>query len=226
MNLMKIKNKNLWVAIPAYNEEKNISEIIKGVKNHANNIIIIDDGSKDNTSKIADKSSAVVLRHIINVGKGAALKTGCDFAVKQGAEIIIVLDADAQHDPEDIPSFIKRLEGFDIVFSYRKLNKRMPFILKYGNWFISRVIKFLYKVKLKDSQCGYRAFTAEAYKKIRWQATNYSMESEMISNTGKYKLRYSEVPIETVYGDKYKGTTIVDGVKIVLNMFTWRIFKR
>jgi len=223
---MKIKNENLWVVVPAYNEEKNISKIIKGIKNYAENIITIDDGSKDNTSNIADKSSAVVLRHIINLGKGAALKTGCDFAVKQGAGTIIVLDADAQHDPKEIPNFIKNLESFDIVFSYRKLNKRMPLILKYGNWFISRVIKFLYKVKLKDSQCGYRAFTAEAYKKIRWRASDYSMESEMIANTGKHKLKYTEVPIETIYGDKYKGTTVIDGVKIVLNMFIGRIFRK
>ena len=223
---MKIKNKNLWVVVPAYNEEKNISKIIKGIKKYSKNIIIIDDGSKDYTSKIADKSSAIVLKHIINMGKGAALKTGCDFAIKQGAKRIIVLDSDAQHNPEDIPKFIKNLESFDIVFSYRKLNKRMPFILKFGNWFISKVIKFLYKVKLKDSQCGYRAFTAEAYKKIRWLAADYSMESEMIANTGKYKLKYKEVPIETIYGDKYKGTTIIDGVKIVLNMSLWRVFKR
>ena len=223
---MKIKNKNLWVVVPAYNEEKDISKIIKGIKKHSKNIIIIDDGSKDRTSKIADKSSAIVLKHIINMGKGAALKTGCDFAIKQGAKGIVVLDSDAQHDPEDIPNFIKNLESFDIVFSYRKLNKRMPFILKFGNWFISKVIKFLYKVKLKDSQCGYRAFTAEAYKKIRWLAADYSMESEMIANTGKYKLKYKEVPIETIYGDKYKGTTIIDGVKIVLNMSLWRVFKR
>jgi hypothetical protein len=91
---------------------------------------------------------------------------------------------------------------------------------------ISKVIKFLYNVKIKDSQCGYRAFTAETYKKIRWRATDYSMESEMIANTGKYKLKYKEVPIETIYGDKYKGTTIVDGVKIVLNMFLWKVLRR
>ena len=223
---MKIKNENLWVVVPAYNEEKNISKIIKGIKDYTENIIIIDDGSKDNTSRIADKSSTVVLRHIINLGKGAAVKTGCDFAVKQGAETIIVLDADAQHDPMEIPNFIKNLESYDIVFSYRKLNKRMPLILKYGNWFISRVIKFVYKVKLKDSQCGYRAFTSEAYKKIRWQASDYSMESEMIANTGKYRLKYIEVPIETIYGDKYKGTTIIDGVKIVLNMFIGKVFRK
>ena len=218
--------KNIWVVTPAYNEERNISKIIKGIKKYYKNIIIVDDGSKDSTLKIANKSNAIVLRHIVNLGKGAALKTGCDFAIKQSAEIIIVLDTDAQHDPADIPKFIKNLKDVDIIFGYRKLDKTMPFILKFGNWFINKVIKFLYNVKLKDSQCGYRAFTAKTYKKVRWNATDYSMESEIIAKTGKYKLKYKEVPIETIYGDKYKGTTIIDGIKIVLNMFLWKAIRR
>lgn len=218
-----MKIKNIWVVVPARDEEDNISKIIQRIKKHSKQVIVVDDGSKDNTPKIADKSNAIVLKHIVNVGKGAALKTGCDFAIKQGAEIIVVLDSDAQHKPEDIPKFIENLENVNIVFGYRKSDKSMPLILRSGNWFINSVIKFLYNVKLKDSQCGYRAFTAETYKKIRWQATDYSMESEMIANTGKYKLKYKEVPIETIYGDKYKGTTVIDGIKIVLNMFLWKI---
>jgi len=220
-----MKIKNLWVVVPAYNEEKNISKIVKEIKNYSKNIIIVDDGSKDSTSKIASKSNAIVLIHIVNMGKGAALKTGCDFAIKNGAESIIVIDADAQHNPKDIPKFIKNLKDVDIIFGYRKLNKAMPLVLQFGNWSINKVIKFLYNIKLKDSQCGYRAFTAKTYKKIRWQATDYSMESEMIANTGKYKLKYKEVPIETIYGDKYKGTTIIDGIKIVYNLFWWRLSK-
>ncbi|MBR9705864.1 glycosyltransferase family 2 protein [Candidatus Pacearchaeota archaeon] len=221
-----MKIKNMWVVVPAYNEQKNISKIIEGIKKYCKNIIIVDDGSKDDTFKIAEKSNAIVLKHIVNLGKGAALKTGCNYALKQGAKIIIVLDADAQHNPNDIPKFVENIKKAPIVFGYRKLNKVMPFILKLGNWFINNIIGFLYNVKLRDSQCGYRAFTAEAYKKIRWQAIDYSMESEMIANAGKCKLKYKEVPIETIYSDKYKGTTVVNGIKIVLDMFFWKIFRR
>ncbi len=221
-----MSKKNIWVVVPAYNEEKNISKIIRGIKKYSKNVIIVDDGSKDKTSEIAERSNAVVLKHVVNIGKGAALKTGCDFAVKNGSEMIIVIDADAQHNPEDIPKFINNLNGAEIVFGYRKLDKRMPFILKFGNWFINKVIKYLYNIKVRDSQCGYRAFTSRAYKKIRWQAVNYSMESEMIANVGRNKLKYKEVPIETVYGDRYKGTTIVDGIKIVMDMFLWKFLRR
>ena len=99
----------------------------------------------------------------------------------------------------------------------------MPFILKFGNWFINKTIKFLYGLKIDDSQCGYRAFTAKAYKRLRWKASDYSMESEMIAKIGKYKLAYKQIPIDTIYSDKYKGTTILDGVKIVFNLLLWRL---
>ena len=81
----------------------------------------------------------------------------------------------------------------------------------------------MYKIKLKDTQCGYRAFSAKAYKKIKWKSSDYSMESEMIANVGKHHLKYAEIPIQTIYSDKYKGTTIVDGIKIVFNMLLWKI---
>ena len=158
------------------------------------------------------------------MGKGAALKTGCDYAVKNGAEFIIALDADAQHDPSDIPRFIEKLKKYDVVFSYRKLSGKMPLVLRFGNWIISNIVRNLYNVSLKDTQSGFRAFSKSAYKKIKWNASDYSMESEMISRAGKQRLKYVQIPIETIYSDRYKGTTVIDGVKIVLNMFWWKLF--
>src|SRR3989338_3845774 len=219
-----METKKLWAVIPAYNEESSIAGIIKKTKRYIANVIVVDDGSKDNTKYFAEKAGAVVLRHIINLGKGAALKTGCDFAMKKGAKSMVVLDADAQHNPEDIPRFIEKLKKSDIIFGYRKSSSKMPFILRFGNWFISNVAGFLYSVKLNDTQCGFRAFSREAYKKIRLSASDYSMESEMISKAGKQRLKYVQIPIETIYSDRYKGTTIVDGIKIVLNMLWWKLF--
>ncbi len=215
---------NIWAVIPAYNEQGNISDIIKKTKKYLSNIIVVDDGSKDNTKESAEKAGAFVLKHIVNLGKGAALKTGCDFATKKGAKFIIVLDADAQHNPADIPRFIEKLNKYDIVFSYRRLSDKMPFVLRFGNWFISNIVSFLYGISLKDTQSGFRAFSKDAYNKIRWDASDYSMESEMISRAGKQRLKYVQIPIQTIYSDKYKGTTILDGTKIVLNMLWWKFF--
>ena len=188
----------IWGVIPAYNEEKNIIRIITKTKKYVDKVVLVDDGSKDRTMEFGRKSGAIVLRHILNLGKGAALKTGCDYAAKKGAEYIVVLDADAQHNPDNIPKFIDKLKKYDIVFSYRKTSKDMPLVLRFGNWFISSIVKVLYKIKLNDTQCGFRAFSSKAYKKIRWNSSDYSMESEMISRAGRQRLKYVQVPIETI----------------------------
>jgi glycosyltransferase involved in cell wall biosynthesis len=214
-----------FVVIPAYNEENSIQQVISETKKYISNIIVVDDGSKDKTFEKAKKENVIVLKHILNLGKGAALKTGCDYAIKHGASHIIALDADTQHEPLQIPDFFKELENVDVVLGYRKLNKEMPSILKLGNWFINKMTKLLYGITLHDTQCGYRAFTADAYKQIKWKASNYSMESEMIANIGKKRLKYKEIPIKTIYADKYKGTTLIDGIKIVCNLFWWRLSK-
>ena len=219
-----MKTKNLWAIIPACNEEKNIKQTVEKARKHVANVVVVDDGSKDNTAKLAEKSGAVILHHIINLGKGAALKTGCDYAFSRGAKYVVALDADAQHNPDDIPRFAEKLKKYDIIFSYRKYNKQMPAVLRFGNWFISEAASIIYNVDLKDTQSGFRAFSRETYKKIRWSASDYSMESEMISRAGKQKLKYVQIPIETVYSDRYKGTTVIDGMKIVLNMLWWKLF--
>jgi len=215
--------KKIFAVIAAYNEEKHINKVIKKTKKYIDNVIAVDDGSKDKTAKKAKKSKAIVLRHVVNLGKGAALKTGCDYAVKNKADIIVLIDADAQHDPKEIPKFLENIKSCDVVLAYRKQNRNMPLVLKFGNWLINKTIKFLYGIKIKDSQCGYRAFTIKAYKRLRWNASDYSIESEIIAKIGKHKLSYKEIPIETIYSDKYKGTTILDGIKIIFNLLLWKL---
>ena len=214
---------SLYIVIPAHNEAKHIQKVVIQVREYCQNIVVVDDGSNDNTAQQAEEAGALVLKDVINLGKGAALKTGCDYAFRNGASKVIAMDADGQHHAESIPHFKKALDDHDIVFGYRTNSQVMPLVLKFGNWFINRTSRLLYKINLKDTQCGYRAFTIQAYHKIRWQSPDYSMESEMISKVGRHKLKYSEVPIQTIYSDKYKGTTVLDGAKIVLKMFWWRL---
>jgi len=214
-----------FLIIPAHNEEERIIQVINESKRHIDNIIVVDDGSLDNTTQKARYCKVKVLEHKVNLGKGAALKTGCDYALSKGAEKIVVIDADGQHDPKEIPKFLSALKEKDIIFSYRKQNEKMPTVLRFGNWFINNSINKLFDIKVKDSQCGYRAFTTNTYKKIRWDASDYYMETEMIIKSRKNKLNYGQLPIETIYADKYKGTTVFDGIKIVTSMFLWRLFK-
>ena len=212
-----------FVVIPAYNESKHIQKVISETQKYVKNIIVVDDGSQDHTYELAKETGVIVLRNIVNLGKGATLRTGCDYALKLGAKKIVVLDADAQHDPNKIPEFLNSLNEHEMVFGYRELSESMPFILRFGNWFISKTTKILYNLNLYETQCGYRSFTAETYKKIRWDASDYVMESEMITKVGKHKLKYYQIPLQTIYLDRYKGTTVVDGAKIIIKLCLWRL---
>ncbi len=217
---------NVFIVIPGLNEEKHIGSVIRRTKRAGfKEIIFVDDGSKDKSAEIAEKAGASVLTHAVNLGKGAAAKTGCDYALQENADVIVLMDADGQHNPEDIPRLLKALKGKDIVFSYRTLNKEMPFVYRFGNWFINKSTETLFRIRLRDTQCGFRAMTRNAYRKIRWESIDYTMESEMISLSGKHKLKYKEIPIKTIYHDKYKGTSVLDGVKIFLNMVKFRVLR-
>ncbi len=223
---MSFSKEDIFAVIPAYNEEKTVAEVVKKARQHVAKVIVVDDGSKDNTLNKAKKAKADVLMHVVNLGKGAALKTGCDYAAKLGAKAIVTLDADRQHEPSEIPRLIKSLEEADIVFTYRKIDYHtMPLIKKIGNKFINASIRAMFGINVFDTQCGYRAFTAEAYRKIRWTSSDYSVETEMIARTGKNKLRFRQLPIKTIYLDAYRGITFVDGIKIFLSMLWLRLSK-
>lgn len=210
--------------MPAYNEERNIADVIKKTKNYVDEVIVVDDGSVDDTIKEA-KNADLVLEHMINMGKGLALKTGIEAAIKRRGNIIITIDSDNQHNPEDIPKMINIIknEDMDIVIGSRSFNRNMPLSYKIGNIFLYNTFKFLFKVNIVDTQCGFRAFKSNIYKKIRWMASSYSVETEMLVKVGKNRLKYKELPIQTIYEDRYKGTTIFDGIKIFLNMLLWKI---
>jgi glycosyltransferase involved in cell wall biosynthesis len=212
-----------FVVIPAYNEGNKIKKVLTQVKTYAENVIVVDDGSSDDTATKAKTEKVIVISHSVNLGKGAALKTGCDYAVEKNAQKIVVIDADGQHDPREIPRFFKALDEADIVYSYRKKSEKQPAVLRLGNSLINNSFQRLFKTAVNDSQCGFRSFTAESYQKIRWQATDYFMETEMIIRASKRKLKYKQLPIEMIYADNYKGTTVFDGVKIFCKMVGSRL---
>jgi len=213
------------VIIPAYNEESHVGGIVKKALEYTKTVIVVDDGSSDKTSSNAKNSGAIVVRHAVNLGKGASLKTGCELAFSLGAEKIVFMDADGQHNPKNIPKFIELLKEYDIVIGYRSLNVKMPLIFRLGNWAISTATRFLYNLDLEDTQCGFRAFNKRVYKKLSWESLDYSVESEIIANIGKYNLKYAMTPIETIYKDSYKGTTIFDGIMILANMVKWKLMR-
>jgi len=219
-----MKDRDFFVVIPAYNEASRIGRVIRGVKKFTKNIIVVDDGSKDRTFEIAKKSGALTLRHRINLGKGATIKTGVETAFSLGAETVVLMDADGQHDPKHIPDFLAKLdEDYDIVFGSRNLSFGVPLVRFLGNKFGSVLISLIFGIYRSDLLCGFMAFTKKTYSKIKWDSSRYGVETEIVARTGKNKLKYTEVPIETIYKDKYKGVTILDAIGILFNIPRWLI---
>jgi len=210
--------------VPALNEEKRIEEVLRRLRKHVDKIIVVDDGSRDKTSEVS-RRYALVVRHIVNLGKGAALRTGCKKALEFKPEYIFFVDADGQHDPGEVPKFVKKLEeGYELVQGVRSY-KKMPFLKKIGNWMINFLFKALFGLNVSDTQCGFKAFKAEVYPKIRWSSNDYFVETEILAKAGMSGLKYAEVPIKTIYREKYKGITAVDGLKICAKIVALRLFR-
>lgn len=212
------------IVIAALNEEQYIGQVVREARKYGQ-VIVVDDGSTDKTASVVKKNKGLVISHKKNKGKGAAMRTGADYALSLGADLLVFMDGDSQHEASAIPTFLKALEKHDIVFGARKRDKNMPFLYRFGNWFLSTCVRVLFGLRIHDSQGGFRAMTAETYKKIRWESNRYGVETEMIAHTRTYQLKYTEVPIKTIYIDRYKGTTPLDGFPIVWNMIKWRFRK-
>lgn len=209
--------------IPAKDEQQSVGKVVKLAKKYVNEVIVVDDGSSDKTAERAKISGATVLKHIINLGKGAALKTGCEYIISKMYDIILTLDADGQHDPREIPKFLKALNEAEFVIGSRKRNKEMPLIKQIWNFAISKLFSILFGLKLQDEQCGFRAFKSKIYPKIKWESQDYLAETEILINVAKNKISLKEVPIKTIYKKAHGGIPPTYGFRHILAMLLWRL---
>lgn len=198
------------IVMPAYNEEKTVGNAVKKCKKYGA-VIVVDDASKDRTAEIAKKAGAFVITHKINRGLGAALRTGFGYALKTDADIILTIDADGQHLPEEIPKFVKKIdEGYDFVLGARDLG-RYPLIKKAGNFFLNAATNFVSGTRLKDTESGYRAFRKSALEKLSLKAERYEIAAEIVREIGRNRLKAANVKVKSpVY---VKGVSVTDGIK-------------
>jgi glycosyltransferase involved in cell wall biosynthesis len=225
---------NIFIVIPFYNEEKHIAKVLKEVSEYAASseqklpIVVVDDGSTDNSRlKIKDckLKNLTVLTHKINLGKGAAMKTGADYAFAEGADAVIFMDGDNQHSAEDLRKFLEllKLGKFDVIFGTRNYSYGVPLVRFLGNKFASVVLAILFNIYVSDVLCGFKALTKKAYKKIRWDSSGYGVETEMVVRTGKSNLKFNEVPVQSIYHDKTKGVTVLDAFGILFEVVKWKL---
>lgn len=197
----------LVAIIPAYNEGKQIQSVVKKSFQYVNHVIVIDDGSVDQTVSFAEEAGAIVIRHPHNLGKGAACRSGFYAAVKLKCDAIITLDGDGQHDPADIPQFIKKIESFGspcIVLGNRMENTRdMPWLRLATNKTLSRLISFLAGQRVTDSQCGFRLIYREILEKVDYENNRYDAESEILVRASRARYPILEVPVKTIYNNAY-----------------------
>ena len=205
--------------VPAYNEEENISDVISGTKKHLPDVVVVDDGSADDTAKTAEEFGAIVLKHGQNLGKGEALKTAMAWAGENGFDAVIVLDADGQHDWDEIPVFIETAarEKADFVVGNRMDRfENMPWLRKETNLFTSRVISRMIGQKVYDTQCGYRLIRLAAMQNLKLRTHKYDTESEMLVLAGKKGYKIANVKIKTIYSGQ---TSFINPIKDSLRFF-------
>ncbi len=207
------------VLIPTYNEAKEIGRIIKEIKQQDLDVIVVDDGSSDNTFQIAQKSGAIAQRNQINEGKGASLIKGFAMCLSRGYDAVITMDGDGQHLPQDLPRFIRRAGESDsqiLIGNRMQDTGSMPWLRIHTNQLMSDFISLIAKQKIPDSQCGFRLIKKDALEKMKLVTKNYEIESEILIKAARLRFKIESIPITTVYsGEKSNINPFVDTLRFV-----------
>lgn len=227
-----LMEKKVFVILPAYNEAKVIGSIITEIQSRfpSYSVVVVDDCSRDQTCEQARRAGALVIRHCINLGQGAAVKTGIQFALAKGADLIINVDADGQHSTAEIPFLLQPLlDGrADIVLGSRFLapKSNVPpirrLVLKAGilfTWFFSGI-------RLTDTHNGFRAQTRQAAQKITINENRMAHASEILHEIIRHGLRFCEVPVTVRYTDysKQRGQRSTNAFHIVRRLLWRKLF--
>lgn len=205
------------VVIPVYNESKKIADVIKKIRSFDIAVVVIDDGSCDDSALLSEQQKAIVLRNQVNLGKGASLCRGFEYALSHGFDAVITMDGDGQHDASEIPDFIKAAENSKsglYIGDRMTHSKGMPFERFITNRVMSWLISMVAGQAINDSQCGFRLLKKELLRKLSLKTKNFEIESEMIIQASRLGFTCESIPIQTLYGgQKSKINPVID---------TWR----
>jgi len=225
-----MNTKNIFIVIAAYNEGKSIKHVLSGLKKAGyKNIVVVDDGSRDNTFDIVSQEGVFALRHVVNRGQGAALKTGIEFALRNGAKYIVTFDADGQHRVEDLPVMLKPIMNgeCEVTLGSRFLRKvEMPWFRRFTLKIAILVIWIFYGVKMTDAHNGLRVMSRKAAQQITITSDRMEHASQIVEEINKKKIRYKEIPVViqyTQYTLQHGTGSFLQAIKVFTRMILRRI---
>lgn len=231
MSVEQSASQSVWVVMPAYNEAVRIGETLRQVVSTKWNVVVVDDGSADQTATLASRFPVWVLKHPINCGQGAAIKTGLDFAITKGADIVVTFDADGQHAADEIEQLIAPIQNEETEVT---LGSRFLGQAKGIPWFRFLILKmailftrFTTGLQLTDSHNGFRAFSRNAATKLNLQQARMAHASEILEEIARLKLTYKEVPVTVTYLEETlaKGQSSLGAFQITGHLLAGRIWK-
>ncbi len=193
------------IIIPAHNEAKAIAAVVTAVKRLGHSVVVIDDGSADDTAILAKTAGAAVISTGRRSGKGNALRQGFAYALKEDIDAVITADGDGQHDPGDIRTFLDKYEATkaEVINGDRMHDpKGMPLLRLMTNKFMSWIISSICHRRIADTQCGFRFMTKEVLGQIKLECTDFEIETELLIQASKKEFRIENVPIASIYRDE------------------------
>ena len=202
--MVQATRETVCAIIPAFGEEQFIGGVVRGVLEHLDHVLVIDDHSPDQTAQVAREAGAEVIRHSENLGKGAAIKTGLGKAANRFG-FFLFMDGDGQHDPVEIPKFLRKAtetQAHLIVGNRMRNVATMPAIRRWTNKLMSRQISKLCRQELPDSQCGYRMARSELLPLLRDCSDGFAFETECLLLTARNGFQIEFVPVRTIYRDE------------------------
>ncbi len=216
------KFEQIWILVPCFNESKVINQTISELSKYFQNILVVDDGSTDNTTNLLKSLNATVLQHPINLGQGAAVSSGFEFISRtDNSKAVITFDADGQHSVNDAVTFANEIlsSSEDIIFGSRFIHheKNVPFIKRLVLKIVTKISNVILKMNLSDTHNGLKAIKIDALDKIKLKTSNYAFESELLAKVSKLGLSYRELPSDIIYTEysKTKGQSLRNGMRIL-----------
>lgn len=195
----------ICVLIPVHNEGANIESLVKTIRQRDVDVIVVNDGSTDNSGEAALSGGAKVITNEQRKGKGQSLRIGFDEIDKQNYQGLIAMDGDGQHSPDDLDHFLKLIESdnVSIINGNRMDNhQNMPFLRYWTNWLMSLLISSVCGQRIPDTQCGFRYIGCDVLRKIKLSTNDFEIETEILIKASKAGIKICSIPIKTIYGDE------------------------